>query len=277
MPSGDVRKLSQEINGRRTGPSTARDGSEAYVRYMNVYAHNCKRAGPERPADMPTAASAGAAQIALRNDPLERFGVAADAVQEGAVPLIGQQRDDLARRRDAGDRIAAMAKPEPLADVIAMRRLGLHRTGRAAQGGVDDERICRVGFDRLRRQRSLAAAGGGIGRNGDRSGSHGKVLLLELRRVEHNGIARGTYRVPDSTTHGSLAGTYFHRIAAAAAGAHTAASAFGAANPKAPVMPVDPSAAPRPTVPLPHRRKLAFAGGALFAGLALYAARLIFG
>lgn len=42
-------------------------------------------------------------------------------------------------------------------------------------------------------------------------------------------------------------------------------------------MPVDPTAAPRPAGPLPHLRKIAFAGGALFAVLMIYAARLIFG
>ena len=42
-------------------------------------------------------------------------------------------------------------------------------------------------------------------------------------------------------------------------------------------MPVDHPAAPPPALPMPHSRKLAFAAGALFVGLALYAARLIFG
>jgi hypothetical protein len=42
-------------------------------------------------------------------------------------------------------------------------------------------------------------------------------------------------------------------------------------------MPVDHPAAPGPAVPMPHRRKLAFVAGALFAGLVLYAARMILG
>jgi len=66
-------------------------------------------------------------------------------------------------------------------------------------------------------------------------------------------------------------------IAAAQGEAHSVAKRKWRGQLKAPHMPVDHPAALRPAVPLPHLRKLAFLVGAVFTGLALYAARLILG